>query len=88
MATAKKDPNPNTYFENTPKDEGRMHRLIALKLKNILLEVAYYNKGKDADSWVFDIVDPHEEADSLIEDMRFFGYLPPEPKQTEGDTKV
>lgn len=71
-----KDNKPNDYYEGSDRDDARLHRLVSLRLRNVMLSLAYYNKGRDQDGGVFDIVDPNEEADSLISELRFFGFIP------------
>lgn len=84
-----KDKNPQMYYREMERQEARMHRLVALRLKNAILSNAYYTKGQpdDGSGWgLFDIVDPAEEADMLIADLRFFGFIPDnslEPTMTE-----
>lgn len=83
-----KDKKASEYYASTEQNEARMHRLIALKLRNAMLTIQYYNKGRDEDcGTLFDIVDPSEEADSMIDDLRFFGFIPPVAEWSEGDSK-
>lgn len=76
-----KDRDPNEYYKETETNDARLHRLIALRLRNAMLLNAYYNKGRPDESggeWgLFDIVDPSEEADALVQDLRFFELIPP-----------
>ena len=79
MSDHNKDKPGPEYYAKTPVLEARLHRLVTLRIKNAMLYEAYYNKGRDDDSHgLFDIVNPDDEADCLISDLRLFGLIPPE----------
>lgn len=79
MSDHNKDKPGQTYYASTPEHEARLHRLVTLRIKNAMLYEAYYNKGRVDDSrGLFDIVQPEDEADGLISDLRLFGLIPPE----------
>ena len=80
MSEHNKDKPGQTYYASTPEHEARLHRLFTLRIKNAMLYEAYYNKGRgdDDSKGLFDIVQPEDEADGLISDLRLFGLIPPE----------
>lgn len=79
MSDHNKDKPGDEYYSSTPTREAQLHRLVTLRLKNAMLYEAYYNKERSDDSHgLFDIVEPADEADALISDLRLFGFLPPE----------
>ncbi len=79
MSDHNRDKPGEKYYAATPINEARLHRLVALRIKNAMLYEAYYNKGRVDDSHgLFDIVEPEDEADCLISDLRLFGLIPPE----------
>lgn len=79
MSEHNKDKPGQAYYANTATHEARLHRLVTLRIKNAMLYEAYYNKGRTDDSHgLFDIVQPEDEADVLISDLRLFGLIPPE----------
>lgn len=84
MSEHNKDKPGQTYYASTPEHEARLHRLVTLRIKNAMLYEAYYNKGRVDDSHgLFDIVQPEDEADCLIADLRLFGLIPaqhPDPR--------
>lgn len=67
--------NPQTYYESTPEKRSRVHRLISLRIRNIALNLSYFNKDRADGAGVFDIVDPEAEADMLMRDLVLFGYM-------------
>lgn len=68
--------NPAKYYGDLEAIEGRLHRLIALRIRNAMTMLAYYNKGNSDERGLFDIVDPDEEACTLVAELRFFGLIP------------
>lgn len=70
------------YYQHTPEREKWLHILVAMELRNFGFEQIVWARNEDTSGLgMFDYCDPYEGAASLIEKLRIFGFLPPDPEE-------